>query len=81
MSQGSLPLGGTASRNKLGVAEQLWKRLMEMCCAHNFSWPHTGVYGQDYQVCVICGVTYAYDLATMRRTERLAQPPTHVGSS
>ena len=33
MSQGSLPLGGTASRNKLGVAEQLWKRLMEMCCA------------------------------------------------
>jgi hypothetical protein len=80
MSQGSLPLGGGVPA-KIGVAEQLWKRLLEMCCSHNFTWPHTGIYGQDYQVCLICGVTYAYDMATMRRTERLAQPPTHVGPS
>jgi len=29
---------------------------------------------QSYQVCLICGVVYAYDCATMRRTERLVAP-------
>lgn len=81
MSQATVPPGNGASRAKSGVAEELWKRLMEMCCAHNFTWPHTGLYGQDYQVCLICGVAYAYDMATMRRTQRLAHAPTRVGPS
>ena len=54
-----------------------------MCCRHRFSWPHTGVYGksyQSYQVCLICGATYAYDTSTMRRTGRLAAPvDSHAG--
>ena len=51
-------------------------RLLEMFCSHRFSWPHTGVQGQDYQVCLHCGVAYEYDCSTMRRTRRLAAPPT-----
>lgn len=53
---------------------QLLKRLLERCCPHQFSWPHTGVQGQDYQVCLICGAAYKYDWTTMRRTGRLAPP-------
>ena len=47
------------------------KRLFAMCCRHRFSWPHTGVHGQAYQVCLICGAVYAYDCSTMRRTGQL----------
>jgi hypothetical protein len=47
------------------------ERLFEMCCRHRFSWPHTGTHGQDYQVCLICGVVYEYDCSTMRRTGRV----------
>ena len=47
------------------------KRLLQSCCRHNFSWPHTGIHGQDYQICVLCGATYEYDWSTMRRTRRL----------
>jgi hypothetical protein len=59
------------------MTSPILKRLIEMCCRHNFSWPHTGVYGksyQSYQVCLICGVVYAFDCSTMRRTGRLADP-------
>jgi hypothetical protein len=56
------------------------KRLIEMCCRHRFSWPHSGLHGQayqSYQVCLICGVTYAYDCSTMQRTGRLNTPVDH----
>jgi hypothetical protein len=49
-------------------------RLLESFCQHRFSWPHTGAHGQDYQVCLICGVVYEYDVTTMRRTRRLVAP-------
>ena len=47
-------------------------RLLEMFCRHQFSWPHTGAQGHDYQVCLICGATYEFDCKTMRRTGRRA---------
>jgi hypothetical protein len=50
-------------------------RLLEIFCRHEFSWPHTGTHGQDYQVCTICGAIYEFDCATMRRTRRLAETP------
>ncbi len=71
MSQGSAPIGLQAAKNKPGMAAQLLARLLEMCCSHQFSWPHTGARGQDYQVCVVCGAAYLYDWTTMRRTGRL----------
>lgn len=40
-------------------------------CTHRFSWPRIGRYGQHYQVCIRCGVAFAYDWDLMRRTERL----------
>jgi hypothetical protein len=48
------------------------KRFLQRCCPHRFSWPHAGPYGQDYQICLICGVAYEYDCANMRQTGRLA---------
>jgi hypothetical protein len=74
MSQGSAPIGLQAPKSKPGIAAQFFARLMEMCCSHQFSWPHTGARGQDYQVCVVCGATYLYDWTTMRRTRRLITP-------
>ena len=74
MSQGSAPIAFSAPKSKSGMAAQLLARILEMCCAHQFSWPHTGVHGQDYQVCVICGAAYQYDWATMRRTGRVTLP-------
>jgi hypothetical protein len=50
----------------------LLARLSEMLCRHQFSWPHTGAHGQDYQVCLVCGTAYGFDCKTMRRTGRLA---------
>ena len=50
------------------------QRLFERLCPHRFSWPHSGVHGHDYQVCLICGAIYEYDLTTMRRTGRLVLP-------
>ncbi len=49
----------------------LFARLSEMFCRHQFSWPHTGAHGQDYQVCLVCGAAYGFDCRTMRRTGRL----------
>ena len=53
----------------------LLKRFFEMFCHHEFSWPHTGAYGQDYQVCLVCGAVYEFDCDTMRRTRRLSGAP------
>jgi hypothetical protein len=49
---------------------QFLKRLIDRLCPHRFSWPHSGAHGQDYQVCLICGTAYEYDMVNMRRTGR-----------
>jgi hypothetical protein len=54
------------------MARKFLKELLERLCPHRFSWPHSGVNGQDYQVCLICGTTYEYDWMTMRRTKRVS---------
>jgi hypothetical protein len=54
------------------MASKFLKELLEKLCPHRFSWPHSGVNGQDYQVCLICGTTYEYDWTTMRRTKRVS---------
>ena len=53
------------------MAPNFLKRLLEILCRHQFSWPHSGICGRDYQVCVLCGIAYEYDWVTMRRTRRL----------
>jgi hypothetical protein len=50
-------------------------RFLEIFCRHEFSWPHVGIDGHDYQICVICGTVYEFDCATMRRTRRLPGAP------
>jgi hypothetical protein len=52
----------------------LFSRIIEKLCPHRFSWPHSGGHGQDYQVCLICGSIYEYDLVMMRRTGRMIDP-------
>jgi hypothetical protein len=59
---------------KQGMSARLFNRIIEKLCPHRFSWPHSGAHGQDYQVCLICGSAYEYDLITMRRTGRLIDP-------
>ena len=44
------------------------RRLLNGPCSHRFSWPRVGVYGQHYQVCIRCGMVFAYDWELMRRT-------------
>jgi len=62
------------------MAGNFLKRLLEIFCRHEFSWPHSGAGGQDYQVCMRCGAVYEYDLGAMRRTRRLASaPPNQAG--
>lgn len=56
------------------MATPFFKRLLESLCPHRFSWPHSGVHGQDYQVCLLCGAAYKYDWTTMQRTGRLSMP-------
>jgi hypothetical protein len=58
--------------HKTGMTAPFIKRLLQKCCPHRFSWPHAGAYGQDYQICLICGVAYEYDCTTMSQTGRLA---------
>ena len=69
----------------LGATKVMTARLVNLIlqkmCTHRFSWPHSGVDGQDYQVCLICGVAYEYDLVTMRRVRRLESPPTSENDS
>lgn len=56
------------------MAAKFLKRILEVLCRHEFSWPHSGVRGQDYQVCMRCGAVYEYDWVTMRRTRRAGAP-------
>ena len=56
------------------MANRFLKRILEVFCRHQFTWPHSGVCGQDYQVCLLCGAVYEYDWGTMRRTRRRASP-------
>jgi hypothetical protein len=53
------------------MAVTFLKQVLERFCSHRFSWPHSGIDGHDYQVCLICGTIYEYDWAMMRRTRRL----------
>jgi hypothetical protein len=61
------------------MSAPLLERFLEKLCPHQFSWPHSGSDGQDYQVCLICGTAFSYDWGTMRRTGLLAIPPTANG--
>lgn len=61
----------TTAGFKKAVMASFLKQFLQKFCRHEFSWPHSGVYGQDYQVCVRCGAIYEYDWGTMRRTRRL----------
>ena len=56
------------------MTNSLLQRLIEMCCRHEFTWPHAGVHGTAYQACLLCGAVYSYDCSTMRRTGRLVTP-------
>jgi hypothetical protein len=57
-----------------GMTARLLKKLILRLCPHRFSWPHSGLHGQDYQVCLICGAAFEYDWTTMRRTRPLVTP-------
>jgi hypothetical protein len=57
------------------MTNSLLQRLIEMCCRHEFTWPHAGVHGTAYQACLLCGAVYSYDCTNMRRTGRLTTPP------
>jgi hypothetical protein len=52
----------------------LLKQILRWLCPHRFSWPHSGIGGQDYQVCLLCGTAFEFDVTTMRRTGRLVLP-------
>lgn len=52
------------------TAAKFLKRILEVLCRHEFSWPHSGAQGHDYQVCVRCGAVYEYDWVAMHRTRR-----------
>jgi hypothetical protein len=58
---------------------ELFKHILRFLCSHRFSWPHSGVHGQDYQVCLRCGTAFEYDVNTMRRTGRLVLPTSEMG--
>jgi hypothetical protein len=45
--------------------------LLRWLCPHRFSWPHSGIHGQEYQVCLRCGTAFEYDTTAMRRTGRV----------
>jgi hypothetical protein len=51
----------------------LLKQILQWLCPHRFSWPHS-IHGQDYQVCLLCGTAFEYDVTAMRRTGRLVAP-------
>jgi hypothetical protein len=56
------------------VMPALLKQLLQWLCPHRFSWPHCGIDGKDYQICLRCGTAFEYDLAKMHRTRRLVLP-------
>jgi hypothetical protein len=49
----------------------LLQQILQWLCPHRFSWPHSGIHGQDYQVCLHCGTAFEHDVTKMRRTKRL----------
>ena len=57
------------------MTNSLLQRLIEMCCRHEFTWPHAGIHGTAYQACLLCGAVYSYDCSTIQRTGRLVTPP------
>jgi hypothetical protein len=61
------------------MSGRLFNRIIEKLCPHRFSWPHSGPNGQDYQVCLICGSAYEYDLIEMRRTGRVIHRESSAG--
>ena len=68
------------------MAVTFLKQILEKFCNHRFSWPHSGMDGRDYQVCLICGTIYEYDWARMCRTHRVPSSrvtisAAHVGIS
>ena len=50
------------------------KQFLQWLCPHRFSWPHSGIDGRDYQICLRCGTAFEYDVTKMRRTGRLVLP-------
>lgn len=72
-----MAMGSSAPKDNLktSVAPPLFERFLRWCCRHEFSWPHTGAHGQDYQTCLICGAIYEFDTVTMTRTGRQLTPP------
>jgi hypothetical protein len=70
----SLNVSLRPKQQKVLMAPKFLKELLSRLCPHRFSWPHSGVNGQDYQVCLICGTKYEYDWMTMRRTRRVSPP-------
>lgn len=50
-------------------------RRLTFRCLHQFSWPRQSPEGDCYQVCLRCGVSYAYDWSTMRRAAPLEERP------
>jgi hypothetical protein len=52
----------------------LLKQLLQSLCPHRFSWPHSGIDGRDYQICLRCATAFEYDVILMRRTGRLVLP-------
>ncbi len=63
------------------MPSKFFQRLMESLCPHRFSWPRSGAHGQDYQVCLLCGTAYEFDVLTMRRTGRVITPVEASGDS
>ena len=72
--------GSDSEGEKPGMPARLLNRIIEKLCPHRFSWPHSGANGQDYQVCLICGSAYEYDLIEMRRTGRMVDPAEMQGN-
>jgi hypothetical protein len=52
----------------------LLRQILRFLCPHRFSWPHSGVHGQDYQVCLRGGTAFEYDTISMRRTGKVVLP-------
>jgi hypothetical protein len=67
------PFRSAVPRDESSMTLSLFKRILQKCCRHRFSWPHNGMNGQDYQVCLICGAAYEFDCSTMTRTGRLVE--------
>jgi hypothetical protein len=57
------------------MSAQFLKRLIGRLCPHRFSWPHSGLHGQDYQVCLICGTAFGYDWINMHPIRMLSSCP------